>query len=152
MSEYTENHQDYFCVDGFMQWGPGWQQYQDMKKFFPGGYKIHITADPNQAAEVALVALPVLRQLNVYHKIVLNSGHYALLNRCSQQGKFITVYAGPVMESFLNISKSLDEVLHENQFKPGPTPYKRLAVRSETEQVTGNSNMLFYTTNVNYEL
>jgi hypothetical protein len=54
--------------------------------------KYHISADLDSAAGVAAAALPVLRDLRVYHKLVRSRSLLAALQAGNQAGKFITVY------------------------------------------------------------
>jgi hypothetical protein len=60
--------------------------------------KYHVSSDPACAAGVAAVALPILRSLRLYHKVVATADGYARMQAGPQVGKFITVYARPTME------------------------------------------------------
>src|SRR5262247_4280031 len=57
-----------------------------------GGWKMHISARPEQAEIVARIALPILRRLGVPHKVVATLPEYERFNRTRQAGKFITIY------------------------------------------------------------
>lgn len=149
--KYTRDHEEYVFVSGFMHWLPGYDQYRQMRTFFTGGYKIHLSATLGEAQRVADAVLPLLRDMGVYHKIRPDPPSYASMNRGAQQGKFITVYVGALQEKFLRVVKELDALLTAHQFTPGPTPSARLGGHAETEQVVGLSRMIFYTTSPDFE-
>ena len=152
MSEYTQDHGEYIFSDGFMHWLPGYTQYQEMRAYFTGGYKIHLSADPDEAKQFAAAMLPLLRDMGLYHKIVPDRPRYDSMNRGRQQGKFVTVYSGPLQDKFLRVTKELDAVLCANRFTPGPTPSERLGGHARQEQAVGLSRTIFYTTSPDFEL
>jgi hypothetical protein len=152
MSEYTQDHDEYLFSEGFMHWLPGYRQYQRMREFFAGGYKIHLSADPSQAGLVAEAMLPLIRHQQIYHKVIPDWPRYESMNRGPQRGKFITIYSGPLLDTFLSVTKEFDAVLCAHHFTPGPTPRERLAGHEREEQVVGLSRMIFYTTSPDFEL
>jgi hypothetical protein len=152
MSEYTQGHSEYIFSAGFMHWLPGYTEYQQMRVHFAGGYKIHLSADPKEGKEVARAMLPLLRDMELYHKIVPDRSRYDAMNRGRQQGKLITVYSGPLLHKFLRVTKELDAVLRAHRFTPGPTPSERLGGHARQEQTVGLSRMIFYTTSPDFEL
>jgi len=101
-----------------------------------GGWKLHISAQPEQAEIVARIALPILRRLQVPHKVVATLEDYERFNRTAQAGKFITVYTRSTQEA----QQVLDEVDGElgvyrefGGLRPGPLPTSRDAGHQETE-------------------
>ncbi|MGH8501770.1 MAG: hypothetical protein ACREVE_04735 [Gammaproteobacteria bacterium] len=76
----------------------------------PEGWKLHVSATPQSAQQIAEV-LPKLRQMNIYHKVVLSRDKLVLLEGSdTQAGKFITIYPKDVEEA-KRIVKMLDEAL-----------------------------------------
>lgn len=73
------------------------------------GWKLHISATPESAQQVAEV-LPKLRQMNIHHKVVFSRDKLVRLNSGDQAGKFITIYPKDIDEA-KRIVKILDEVL-----------------------------------------
>lgn len=59
-----------------------------------GGWKIHVAADVDQAADVAARVLPVLCGLSVWHKFIPNMHDLYVMPR-DQAYKFITIYPNP---------------------------------------------------------
>ena len=57
-----------------------------------GGWKLHVSARPDQAEIIARIVLPILRRLTVPHKVVATLEEYERFNRTRQAGKFITIY------------------------------------------------------------
>jgi hypothetical protein len=56
------------------------------------GWKLHISASPEHAGEVADTVLPVLRDMGVAHKIVGNIDNYVNVMTGTQTGKLVTIY------------------------------------------------------------
>lgn len=73
-----------------------WWQFIDMVDVdLPQqGWKFHVSAKPENMAQVARDVLPELKKLNIPHKVVGDFQRYAqsVGTSSSQQGKFITVY------------------------------------------------------------
>jgi hypothetical protein len=101
-----------------------------------GGWKLHVSARPDQAEIVARIALPILRRLGVPHKVVVNLEEYERFNRTNQRGKFITVYTRgtddarqtiDALEAELGMYRELGGLV------PGPLPTSRDAGHQETE-------------------
>ncbi|PSH01291.1 MAG: hypothetical protein BRC26_03860 [Nanohaloarchaea archaeon QH_8_44_6] len=56
------------------------------------GYKLRVTAQPQEAREVAKAVLEPLRQMGEFHKVVPNVEKLQGMQEEEQEGKFITVY------------------------------------------------------------
>lgn len=58
------------------------------------GWKIHVTANPHNATEVAKIAVPYLLEMNVPFKIITNTSTLQnwLDRKHTQRGKYITIY------------------------------------------------------------
>ena len=124
---------EYYPGGRFRHWGPGSMDYQEMAEFgFPGGYKMHLSAHPDDAEKIAGLTLPLLRDMRIYHKIVSSPHDYEHLNSGSQQGKFITIYSGPMRDKFLNVVKNLDPLLLMSRTRPGAHPGVRIGGGLET--------------------
>lgn len=122
-----EGNSDYFRDGRFHHWIPGAMSYEGMAKAgFPGGYKMHVSAHQDDAETIAGLVLPLLRELNIYHKIASSPHEYEMLNSGRQQGKFITVYCGPLMDTFTGAVNRLDAVLATSRTRPGARPSLRL--------------------------
>ena len=96
------------------------------------GWKIHVSANPQTAQQVAEV-LPKLRQMNIYHKVVLSKEKLAALNEGDQAGKFITIYPRDIDEA-KRIVKMLDKALAERGLT-GPV--------IEGEKALGSSGLVY---------
>lgn len=124
---------EYYPSGCFRQWGPGSQDYHAMAEFgFPGGYKMHLSAHPEDAQRIAELVLPLLRDMKIHHKIVSSPLDYEALNSGRQQGKFITIYCGPSMDTFLSVVKNLDPLLIMSRTRPGAHPGIRIGGGLET--------------------
>src|SRR5215470_17725449 len=101
-----------------------------------GGWKIHVSARPEQAEIVARIALPILRNLQVPHKVVATLEEYERFNRTRQAGKFISIYTRGVEEAD-QVHQALEEELgmyrEYGGLLPGPLPTSRDADHQETE-------------------
>ena len=110
-----------------------------------GGWKMHVSARPEQAEIVARIALPILRRLQVPHKVVATLADYQRFNRGAQAGKFITIYTRGRAEAD-NVLKQLDaELSTYRQFGglcPGPLPTSREAGHQEAEIPIGGSGFI----------
>jgi hypothetical protein len=117
---------------------------------FQQGYKVHVSVDLGDAERVAIAVLPVLQQLQMSHKVVFPLSAYEGMNRGDQGGKFMTIYPGPVLESFTRLINRLDPELVALNARPGPTPRDRQAGHTREEQRIGLSRMLSYVVSTNY--
>src|SRR5262249_56245092 len=86
-----------------------------------GGWKMHISARPEQAEIVARIALPILRNMQVPHKVVATLEEYERFNRSRQAGKFISVYTRSATE-FRQATEALDGELDMYREYGGLTP------------------------------
>src|SRR5215468_7608580 len=101
-----------------------------------GGWKLHVSARPEQAEIVARIALPILRRLGVPHKVVANLGEYERFNRTRQAGKFITIYTRSTADAKQTVDaleQELDMYREYGGLMPGPLPTSRDAGHEETE-------------------
>jgi hypothetical protein len=101
-----------------------------------GGWKLHISARPEEAEMVARIALPILRRLGVPHKVVATLEDYERFNRTRQAGKFITVYTRGTDEAQKTVAALDTELEMYREFgglRPGPLPTSRDAGHKETE-------------------
>jgi len=85
---------------------------------FEGGYKLHLSVDPEDAERVAQHVLPVLQDLRVDHKVVFPVTAYVAMNEGEQRGKFITVYPGPGFATFTSLVGTVDRLLMAIAAKP----------------------------------
>jgi hypothetical protein len=141
-----DGHPEYGPGGVFHHWMPGAAAYDRMRSLFPGGYKLHVSADATEADWVAEAVLPVLRRSDCHHKIVSGPEQYHRMNGGRQRGKFITIYAGPVLHRFAEIVSVVDALLIERRFRPGPRPVRRLAAQPTLEDRIGLSGLLSYLT------
>ena len=114
---------------------------------FDGGYKIHVSPDKTSLHQVAIQVLPELQRLRVPHKVVINAGSYSSFHLHNQQGKFITIYAGRMFETFTKTVTAIDKtltLLRQSGVMPGPRPLDRLQDHRTAEQCIGVSDMLTY--------
>lgn len=65
----------------------------DVGPIAPEGWKLHVSADAEQAGELAEICLPLLREMKVHHKIVGTVDDYVNVMTGGQTGKLITIYA-----------------------------------------------------------
>ena len=110
---------------------------------FEGGYKLHLSVDPEDAERVAQHVLPVLQDLRVDHKVVFPVTAYVAMNEGEQRGKFITVYPGPGFATFTSLVGTVDRLLMAIAAKPGPRPLRRLAGNAMPETAVGKSGLLY---------
>lgn len=54
--------------------------------------KYHVSTDVTCAAALAAVALPILREMRLHHKVVQSRSYLERLQAGDQAGKFITIY------------------------------------------------------------
>jgi hypothetical protein len=121
----------------FMEWNTATVQ--------GGGWKMHVSARPEQAEIVARIALPILRGLGVPHKVVATLAEYERFNRTRQAGKFISIYTRSATE-FRRVADALDDQLDMYReyggLEPGPLPTSRDADHQETEIPISNSGFI----------
>lgn len=82
------------------------------------GWKFHVSAKPENMAQIAKDVLPELRRLNIPHKVVGDFQRYAQSagTTSSQQGKFITVYPRNPEEA-QQYGKILKEIIQRRGYK-----------------------------------
>ncbi len=110
-----------------------------------GGWKLHISAQPEQAEIVARIALPILRRLGVPHKVVATLEDYERFNRTNQAGKFITIYTRNTEDARQAIDALEAELGMYRDYGglvPGPLPTSRDAGHQETEIPLSGSGFL----------
>ena len=117
---------------------------------FPGGYKVHVSVDPADAERVARVLLPELQRTRLSHKVVYPLSAYAAMNTGDQKGKFITIYAGPVLHGFTDLVNRIDPMLVRMNARPGPPALNRQLGHAQAEQRIGLSGLLSYVTTPDY--
>ena len=115
------------------------------------GYKVHVSVDISDADRVARRLLPALQSLALDHKVVYSLNDYIDMNAGEQQGKFITIYPGPLMDAFTGLIGAIDPILQGMNARPGPHPMDRESGHSQLERRTGRSGLLFYVISRNYQ-
>ncbi|HUG61416.1 MAG TPA: hypothetical protein VMP03_06205 [Methylomirabilota bacterium] len=83
--------------------------------------KYHVSSDISCAAGVAAVALPILRELGLYHKVVRMPADYARMQTGNQAGKFITIYAPLNIQHDALVSRLGDALSGTPGLRPSPT-------------------------------
>ncbi|MGC8885066.1 MAG: FHA domain-containing protein [Candidatus Nanoarchaeia archaeon] len=92
---------------------------QRIKNIPPQGWKIHISAFPENAIEISKIVLPILQKEDVDHKVTKMNGLEQFNSKGGpQQGKFITIYPKDDTQA-VKIAKMLDKALAGKNFK-GP--------------------------------
>lgn len=117
------------------------------------GYKLHVSAQPRDAEKVARAVLPVLQRANLDHKVVSPRTAYEEMCQGVQAGKFITIYPGPLMDSYIRLVGELEPVLNglrTGGVSPGPTPRDRQQGHTIAENKAGTSGFLWYITTNSY--
>lgn len=120
---------------------------------FQFGYKLHVTAVPRDAEKVAKAVLPILQKANYDHKVVYPLSEYEDLCKGDQAGKFITIYAGPLLTAYAEVVGLLAPVfrqLSQAGVGPGPTPMDRQKGHAVAEIRAGTSGFLWYITTNSY--
>jgi hypothetical protein len=117
---------------------------------FVGGYKVHVSVAPADADRVARAILPKLQTRRLSHKVIFPLAAYENVNEGKQKGKFITIYAGPVLHGFADLVGELDAALVAMKATPGPRSMDRLSGYSRPEQRVGLAGMLSYITTDDY--
>jgi len=137
----------------FAYWMPVLKVVGDAVQYpFSGGYKVHVSVALEDAERVAEHVLPMLQEMKVPHKVVYPLSRYATMNTGDQKGKFITIYVGPLMYSFLALVNRLDPLLVEIQATPGPQAMNRISAHLQPEQRIGLSGLLTYVIVANYRM
>lgn len=120
---------------------------------FQNGYKLHVTVMPRDADRLARAVLPVLQQANLDHKVVFPLNAYEEMCQGEQAGKFITIYPGPLMDSYTRLLGQLDPLLNKLKqagINPGPIPKDRQKGHTIAENKAGTSGFLWYITTSSY--
>jgi hypothetical protein len=121
----------------FMEW--------NHKLSHPNGWKLHISVHPDDADQLAWLALPMLQFLEAHHKVIGPWVDYETFNRESKQrGKFITVYSGPSVPTTQKVLDWLEPEFKARRFKPGPVPADRDRSHTIPEKPIGTSGLFFY--------
>jgi hypothetical protein len=110
-----------------------------------GGWKLHVSARPEQAEIVARIALPILRRRSVPHKVVATLADYERFNATNQRGKFITIYTRSTEDARQTINELNAELGTYRDYGgllPGPLPTSRDAGHQETEIPLSGSGFL----------
>lgn len=95
---------DYFIKGGWRQWNGFGARDIPLQ-----GYKLHISATPENAVVVAQLLLPILRRLGVPHKVAESSEMYSEY----PDGKFVVVYPRDPKER-LRLVRLIDNRLRSN--------------------------------------
>ncbi len=120
---------------------------------FQSGYKLHVTAQPRDAERVAKAVLPALQKANLDHKVVYPQSAYGEMCQGLQAGKFITIYPGPLMDSYTRLLGELDPLLNrlkQGGVSPGAVPQDRQKGHTVAENKAGTSGFLWYITTNSY--
>jgi hypothetical protein len=117
---------------------------RDVEHPYPGGYKLHISVDPDQAGDVAKAILPRLQARKLSHKVIYPVSEYIKINKTKQRGKFITIYAGPFFETRAELVKEIDPMLVAMRAKPGPQSMDRLSNYEKAELRAGSSGLISF--------
>jgi hypothetical protein len=111
-----------------------------------GGFKLHVTARPDDAEAVARCVLPILRALDTHHKVVRDRTTYLRMHQGSQRGKFITAYPGGAAGAQIvldRIDARLLALRSEAGVLPGPAPLSRPSRHREVEIGVGRSGFVY---------
>jgi len=108
-----------------------------------GGFKLHVSVDPDHADRLARVILATLRLLHVHHKVVLPGLFYRNMNNGDQRGKFITVYSGASAQRVVDTIDPVLLRLRSQGVRPGPAPTTRQSRHTEAEIRVGQSGMIY---------
>jgi hypothetical protein len=118
---------------------------------YRNGYKVHVSVDSGDADRVARRLLPELQSMTLDHKVVYSLSGYIEMNASEQQGKFITIYSGPLMDAFTRLVGAIDPILQGMSARPGPHPMDRESGHTQLERRIGRSGLLFYVISRNYQ-
>lgn len=80
------------------------------KAIRPQGFKLHVSATGDNAAEIAGIVLPVLREMGVNHKFARTPEVYVAIATGNQRGKFITIFPDSDQQA-AEIAKRIDSLL-----------------------------------------
>ena len=121
----------------FMEW--------NHRLLYPNGWKLHISVHPDDAEQLARIALPMLQFMQAHHKVIAPWIDYEQFNnRSEQRGKFITIYPGPSVPMRQKLLDWLEPKFKASRFKPGPVPGDRDRLHTIPEQPIGTSGLFFY--------
>lgn len=96
------------------------------------GLKIHVSAKPETALEIAKIALPILQASNINYKVMYDLRYMRQLyylthyeddtfivgsNKSSQAGKFIAIYPSSPSQA-ISITMKLDQALRDHNLQP----------------------------------
>ena len=111
--------------------------------------KYHVSVDESGAARAAAVALEILREMRLHHKVVTSLSELRRQNAGSQAGKFITIYAPEDYEAHGILVVRLSGALAKANVRPGPAPRMRAGGHQEAEPMLDEKGFVYggYVTN-----
>lgn len=148
--------QGYDIVDNVTMpyWQPALRHHERRVEHpFQFGYKFHVSAQPHDAERMARAVLPVLQRGNLDHKVVYPVEAYEAMCETEQAGKFITIYAGPMVHACARLIGDLDPILmrlRSEGIVPGPQCMDRSQKHSVAETASGKSGMLWRVVSTSY--
>lgn len=99
-----------------------WRWYSRRPDIKDEGWKLHVSGNVGNAAQILGAVLPVLRAHNIAHKFLLTSAEVALQNGdAQQQGKMLAVYPDDIGQAF-NIVGWIDGALNGQAARAGSPP------------------------------
>lgn len=110
-----------------------------------GGWKMHVTAEPDYALVVARIVLPELWVLEIPHKVVVSKELYERQLIGSQKGKFVTIYSRNAQEgsqALKRLDKELLTYVEYGGLAPGPRPVWRNSAEKQQEWPVGDSGFI----------
>lgn len=153
---FANNDNGYRLLDRFTMfyWMPALRDFgSSVQHPYLHGYKFHVTAQPRDAEKVAQAVLPVLQRANLDHRVVCPLSEYEDMCQGEQAGKFITIYAGPLVTAYAELMGQLAPVfrqLAQGGVGPGPVPKDRQQGHQVAEHKAGGSGFLWYITTNSY--
>jgi hypothetical protein len=104
------------------------------------GWKLHVSAHPETATQVAQCVLPVLSRLKAWHKFARPETLKSMEADATQRGKFITVYPSSRAELFQVVS-AVDRALAAWRY-PLPASRRSLGPKVQTEVSLGSAGLI----------
>ena len=107
-----------------------------------GGYKIHLSCQPEMAEEIAQFVLSILRAMKIKHKVCHNLAAYRSQLSGAQRGKFITIYTDGYQQAQRVVGEIDPKLIGMHS---GPVPFARIEGVGHTgpEIRVGNSGLLY---------
>jgi murein DD-endopeptidase MepM/ murein hydrolase activator NlpD len=132
----------YFPIGTGSEWFTKWVAAEAPS----AGYKIHVSADPNDAEVIARSVLPKVRELKIFHKVVRDLQRYLKFSQGKQSGKFITIYTNSFVQAD-QVIDAIDPDLYDLRdlggLRPGPIPFSTPSENEEPELPVGRSGLVF---------